>query len=721
MTDNRVLLVDDESTIAAVVRGLLVDEGCDVIECGSAEEALAKLEGSGVAVALVDIVLPGMNGLGLLAEIKKKWPDVEVVIMTSHASIESAIEAMHSGAYGYIRKPFEDIEQVWVVVEKALEKRRLALENRELLRDQELRNHRQSEAVMRLSALIVAGRAMGDFRSLQELLDFFIGLVTEQLDVERASIMLVDEEAGDMAIAASRGLAGFDPAEARVRIGDGIAGTVALTGEPIVVADVATEPKAIYKHDPEMGPAFVSAPIALSIPIKSGKKVLGVINATNKRSKAPFDEQDLSYLSSLCGQVAMAIERTRHFEELQRAYDSLKSTQEQLVATERLKALGQMAAGVAHDLNNALAVILGTAQMALRRIPEGLKLDKDLRESLEMIDRVAQQGAEAIRRIQDYTRIRKDTGRTPVDLNAVVADAIEMTRPKWKEEAEAQGRGIRVEFMPGELPEIWATRYELTQVVGNLIFNAVEAMPSGGTLGFRTFAEDDSVVIEVEDTGIGMSEETKARFFEPFYTTKPNGQGLGTSIVYGIVTRHQGKISVTSEEGRGTTVRIAFPVVMKEPVANEPLLPIGASAGKSARILLVEDDDNVRDMLEKAMLAAGHDVSTSNEGEKALSMLKQTRFDLVITDLSLPGMSGFDIARNVKTIDPHVPVVLLSGWAIQQDSSEARNAGIDYVLGKPCTIDALLGLVQNALRGAPGSKSTAPVATVPWDQAGSQA
>jgi CheY-like chemotaxis protein len=282
-------------------------------------------------------------------------------------------------------------------------------------------------------------------------------------------------------------------------------------------------------------------------------------------------------------------------------------------------------------------------------------------------------------------------------LNAVVNEAIEMTRPKWKEEAEARGRSIRVQFTPSDLPPIWATLYELTQVVGNLIFNAVEAMPAGGTLTFRTFADGNRVALEVADTGLGMSEQTRKRLFEPFYTTKTNGQGLGTSIVYGIVSRHDGTIDVQSREGKGTTFRITFPALLEAPAVAEPVVASVPAGGRSVRILLVDDDDLVRDMLQTALSSAGHDVSASADGAHALAALARERFDLVITDLSLPGMSGFDIARGVKRAGPEIPVVLLSGWAIQQDSQEVRAAGVDFVLGKPCTIDALLRTVRSAI------------------------
>jgi len=174
--------------------------------------------------------------------------------------------------------------------------------------------------------------------------------------------------------------------------------------------------------------------------------------------------------------------------------------------------------------------------------------------------------------------------------------------------------------------------------------------------------------------------------------------------VYGIVSRHQGEISVISEEGCGATFRIAFPVY--EPVpAVQGGSETDAPECRRARVLLVDDEDLVREMFQSALATAGHHVRASATGAEALSLFTQERFDIVITDLSLPGMSGFEIAHRVKSIEPRTPVVLLSGWAIQQDSVEARDAGVDVVLEKPCTLEVLLGTVQTALRSSPADST----------------
>ncbi len=572
MDARRILVVDDEPTITAVLRSLLEEKGCEVAVAASGDEARESLAGGDIAVALVDIHLGEDNGLDLLEEIRDTSPETETIVMTGSASLETALRAIVHGAYSYIQKPFDEVEEVWLAVARAVEKRRLAQFNRDLVREQEKQNRRLTDAVARLSSLLEAGRAMGESQSLEELLDFFVGLIAEELGVERVSIMLVDESQGHLQVAASRGIDQVDATGVRVEIGQGISGSVALAGKPLVVQDSSDCSVAIMKNDPGMSSAFVCAPIVLAIPIKAGARVLGVINATNRRSGKPFDEHDLAYLKSVGGQIAVAIERNFHFGELKKAYDSLRTTQDRLVATERLKALGQMAAGVAHDLNNSLSVVLGKAQAGIAFLRGSPSDPGRARAALETIERVSQQAAETIRRIQDYTRIRKDQPHAPVSLSSAIREAIALTRPKWKEEPGTRGATVEVRLDLAQVPQISGSLHELTQALGNLIYNAVDAMPSGGTLTFRTREENGRVVLELEDTGEGMTEESQSRLFEPFFTTKTDGQGLGTSIVFGIVTRHRGEIAVRSRRGEGTCFRMTFPAApadAPEPVAED--------------------------------------------------------------------------------------------------------------------------------------------------------
>ena len=695
----RILVVDDESTVAHVLQLILEDHGCEVRTAGSAEQGLELVSSYPPDVALVDIILPGMNGLELLSRIKKASPDTEVLIMTSNASVETAVQAIREGAYDYLQKPFDAVDDAWRGVQRALEKRSLRLRNRSLVQEQEHRNRELAATVARLMSLVDAGRAMGEFDSLPELLDFFIGVVTRELDVERASLMLI--EGDELHIAASRGITTVEAETVRVPIGQGVAGVVAQTGEACLVTDTASDPRVQNELNPSLSSSFISAPVVLSIPIKSREKVLGVINATNRRSGDEFGQRDLAYLTGLAGQLAVAIERTSHFEDLQQAYESLKTTQQQLVRSERLKALGEMAAGVAHDFNNSLAVILGRAELLLKRLRGSGPMDFAVAASnLEAIRNISKQAAETIHRIQGFTRIRKDAPATAVQLNDVVRNVVDMTRPKWKEECGARGGEVEIRMELQDVPLISGNSVELNQVISNLVFNAVEAMPRGGRLTFRSFPGPDHVVLEVTDTGVGMTEEVQQRIFEPFFTTKEKGQGLGMSIIYGIVTRHGGKITVDSEVGSGSTIRVRLPQARAAAQPSASARAEATTARQTGRILLVDDDPVVLDFLRDALGFGGHQVVTAGGGSEALSKVTTDSFDLVITDLSMGEVSGLEVARAVKHKHPALPVILLSGWAVQQDSDEVRQSGVDLILSKPCAIDTLLATVHKTLAGA---------------------
>jgi signal transduction histidine kinase/DNA-binding response OmpR family regulator len=696
MEPEQILIVDDEESIRSVLSQFLADAGCKPRMAGTAEEALSLLTKESYAAAIVDIVLPGMDGLQLLQEIKRSSPDTEVVIMTSYASLGTAVEAIRNGAYDYLQKPFEDLDDVWATVRRALEKRAL-------IRDLENSNRELLISVRRQKCLIGAGRAMSAITSLCEILDFFIGLVADELDVDRASILLLNEKTGEMKIAASRGLAEEVVQSARVKIGEGIAGWVAREGKPILVTDVETDPRIKVPISNTNFASFISAPIVLSVPIQLEEKVLGVINVTNRRSGVPFEEEDMAFLYSLAGQAAVSIESSRNYEELQEAYQSLKTTQKQLVEAERLNAVGQMAAGVAHDFNNLLSGILGSTQLLNVELNSPDVDISSLRSALELIENLSLQGAATVRRIQEYSRIRKDVPSETVDLNAVVKNVVDMTRTKWKDECESQGVHIGIRLELGTIPETLGNASELAQVVSNLIFNAVEAMPEGGELRLRTFGEGEDIRLEVSDTGIGMSKEVKEKIFEPFFTTKEKGQGLGTSVIYGIIARHKGEIKVASEEGSGSTVQISLPVyaVRKEEQPPAPKCLEKRDAG--ARVLIVDDGEINRNVFESYVSKIGHKPVQASNGKEALSIFELCPIDLVITDLGMPGMSGWEVAKSVKKINPNVPVILISGWAIQQPETRIKESGVDRILQKPCTMHAFTEAVETVLGARPGA------------------
>jgi DNA-binding response OmpR family regulator/signal transduction histidine kinase len=688
----KILIVDDETTIQFVLVTLMNQLGHEVVNVSSAEEAIAKLETGPFALAMLDIVLPGMSGITLLGKIKELSPDTEVIMMTSHASIDTAIDALRKGAYDYIHKPFE-LDDVTAAVQRVLQKRRLEMQNRVLLEQQDQHNSELMQAVRRLRSLNAAGNGMSGIATLTELLDFFVGLVAEELDVERVSLMLREEEGDELKIAASRGVPDDVANHVRVKVGEGVSGTVAQQGEAILVGrqDSQDASPHTYKSD-----SFVSVPIVLSVPIRTPGSILGVINVTDRRSGKPFDEDDKAYMNALAGQAGVAIERARHSEGLRKAYENLRSAQDQVVASSRLKALGEMAAGVAHDFNNVLNGVLGRAQLirvSLRESPP--QLTKAL-EYGDVIEKLSVQGAETVRRIQEFARIRKDRPNQLMDLNQAVRLGVDLTRPKWSEESRAAGIAVEVKLeLEDNAPAITGTPEEVGQIISNLIFNAVEAMPNGGRVNVQTARRGKSVCLVITDTGCGMTEETRTRLFEPFYTTKTNGQGLGMSVVYGIVQRMGGEIEVESVEGAGTTIAIAFPAQAGAP--REAGKEAASRPTGKARIMVVDDDPRNVELCQDFLTHAGHEVVTANSGSEALIELREKPADLVVTDLSMPGMSGLELARTIRSSMPKTRVVILSGWAVQQDDQSLREAGVLRVLAKPIGLEELVEAVDIAL------------------------
>ena len=690
MNSPRILVVDDEETILYVICRVLESHGYQVLAAGTAEKGRALLETGPIDVALLDLVLPGQSGLELLQAIKQHHPDTEVIMMTSHASIDTAVLAMREGAYDYLHKPFEDIDEVWTCVSRALDRGRLARLNRELVARQEQANRELSVLVQRLKALVHAGQAMGKLRTEAELLDFVLQQVRLELGAERISIMLVNPESGSLRIAAALGLEHLRVEEILVPMGSGIAGRVAATGEPVL---------AVAGDDP--ADSFMSAPIVMSAPLVGWHRTLGVINVTARPSGNPFEQQDLQFLEGLAGQVATSIERVRHLEELQKAYDSLKSAQEHSVAVEKLRALGQMAAGVAHDFNNTLAVILARSEAAMWET-DGQSLDPArVRGQLQHVLEAAREGAATVRRIQEYSGIRRDQPAGSVDLNAAIRNVIELSRPKWQSDPGAQGVRIEVKTELGEIPSIRSNPAELSAILSNLIFNSVEAMPKGGRITLTTRVEGDRVKLEIADTGVGMNEETRRRIFEPFYTTKKTGQGLGMSIVQGILSRHGAEIEVASKEGSGTAITILMPASTQTAAQVAPAAPTKKPARSKAvrlSVLLVDDDERVRTVMHDMLEMGGMEVVSVDGGEAALSALERKKFDVVVTDLSMPGMGGIELSARVKDLHPQLPVVLMSGRATEQVEEEIRDARIDHVLQKPFEIAALVGAIAGQIK-----------------------
>ena len=384
---------------------------------------------------------------------------------------------------------------------------------------------------------------------------------------------------------------------------------------------------------------------------------------------------------------------------LEHALDELKAAQQHVIQQERLGALGTMASGIAHDFNNALAAILGFSELLCQR-PETLADKEKTLRYLQMMNTAAQDAGNVVNRLREFYRHREDGEVfTPVNLNQVVQQAISFTQPKWKNQAEAKGITIHAVTELGKIPTITGSASDLREALTNLIFNAVDAMPQGGIITLRTHSENSHVILEVADTGMGMTEEVRQRCLEPFFTTKgDHGTGLGLSMVYGILQRHRGTIDIQTTPGRGTTFILSLPVKAESQAATET--DSTPRAIRPLRVLLADDQDTVRQILCEYLVGDGHTVTTAANGSEGLEKFQSAEFDVVLLDRAMPGMSGDQVAAAIKQIKPEMPVILLTGFGNMMQASGEKPLGVDLVLAKPVTIAGL----QSALASVVASR-----------------
>jgi signal transduction histidine kinase/CheY-like chemotaxis protein len=355
----------------------------------------------------------------------------------------------------------------------------------------------------------------------------------------------------------------------------------------------------------------------------------------------------------------------------------------------KLAAIGQISSGVAHDFNNVLTAVIGRVQILKKNIH-----DPELLQHLDIIEKAAKDGAETVRRMQDYTRAKREVQFERVNLKKLIEDVVAITRPKWRDSVEMQGRIIEVNLDLMNDLEIMGNESDLRSSFTNIIFNAVDAMPDGGVLTISLDQEDHKVVVRFQDTGIGMTEETKERIFDPFFTTKGvKGNGLGMTEVFGAIKRHDGDIEVESEVGRGTRITLIFPVTQKlevKEVAEEP------SEFVSRRILVIDDEEYILDITKELLEDLGHQVGGYTSAYEGIEAFREQPFDMVITDLGMPEISGQEVAEKIKAISPTTPVILLSGWSVNLEEDKELGSVIDFALTKPFSLDEIQRAIVQA-------------------------
>jgi signal transduction histidine kinase len=539
---------------------------------------------------------------------------------------------------------------------------------------------------------------------IQDLLGLVLQSTMRAVRATVGSIMILDRDRTVLKLAASRGIPDAVVPAVEVKVGEGVAGKVVEMGEPVLVDDIASDPRFNKANDPQYGNGSF-----ICMPIRVGDRVIGVINMAKKRDGAisdahrppPFSSTDLQFLNALMTYIGYAVDNSRLLEEaqssasqLQNVVDDLKSTQTQLVRGETLRAMGQLSSGMAHHLNNLFAVILGRVELLMGKVQE-----TGVRRSLEIIQRTAQDGAEVVRRVQRFSRVQPVSDAVAVDLNQLVQEVVELTRPRWQDEAQLRGSRIEVSVESGVIGAAAGEPAPLREVLMNLLLNAADAISQGGRITLRTWAKDDRVYCSVTDTGVGMPEEVRRRALEPFFTTKgPKATGLGLSVAYGTVQRYGGTLTVESTEGQGTTVEVSLPTASAATAISKTTTAAPKAPALPLRILVIDDELQVRSTLAEMLEEQGHSVTQAPGGREGLSYLESNPelVDVVISDLGMPDMTGWDVAAAIQARWPRLPVGLITGWGETEITREERSR-VNFVINKPFD-KAVLGATMSDIR-----------------------
>ncbi len=372
--------------------------------------------------------------------------------------------------------------------------------------------------------------------------------------------------------------------------------------------------------------------------------------------------------------------------------------EKRLLQSEKLKAMGVMAAGIAHDFNNVLAIINGYAQL----LQSGCAGNEEMLNGLRTICRAVKDGTETVRRMSEFNRMEKDTYKfVSVNMVEMVKQAVDFSKPKWKDLAHARGATYNLDLEGlNSVPDVLGKPSELREVITNMINNAIDAMPGGGRIAFRTWNEDNTVCASISDSGSGMSKETRMRIFDPFYSTKGvEGSGLGMSVVYGIIGKHGGRIDLESQTGKGTIFIIRLPVAtetIQAEASSEPVNNINVKA-KNYRILVVDDVKEISDMLYMFLNRQGYNVDSVESGAEAIKLLEKESYDLLLCDLGMPEVSGWDMIRAVESLDIKPKVGLITGWVDMLESLKNEDMGVDFVVSKPIDFSILSERIKKAL------------------------
>ena len=645
----RILVVDDEIRMCESVRILLGERNYRIETCPSARDAVAWLENNRCDLMLLDLMMPEMDGFDLLDFVKDRYPDVTVIMMTGHASIESAVEALKRGAHDYLGKPFEHDELV-KRVENALDQKRLRTE-RDIFRNRlAVTEERYRHLVHHSPDIIFTLGAKGEFLFVNDTVEGLLGYESASLRGKSFSTIVHEEDLDKVRAffeAAAKGRPLSDCMEVKLRCR-----TRPAAGDGICIVELRAAAMEEFSEE-------------------SGGKIRGIYGIA------------------------------RDITERKRSEEEKKLLEAQLRQAQKMEAIGTLAGGIAHDFNNLLMAIQGNASLMLF----DLNQKHEHYERLRNIEKLVDSGSRLTAQLLGYARKGRYEVR-PINLNQTVQDACETFNRTRKE--------IRVQMqLEKNLAPIEADAGQVEQVLMNLLVNAADAMRNGGTVTIRTANATHEhmkgklynpkpgkyVLLSISDTGIGMDEKTKERIFEPFFTTKEMGRGtgLGLASTYGIIKGHGGFIDVESQPGQGATFSIYLPASSKK--ISKPHRGHEGIVRGQGTVLLIDDEDMVLEIGRALLETMGYQVVTAKDGEEAIKLYEHegSGIDLVLLDVVMPGLGGGEVFDRLKSMNPDMKCLLLSGYSIDGEATEIIQRGCDGFIQKPFKLRDLSKSIREIL------------------------
>ena len=724
-----ILVVDDERSIRITVKAFLEEDNHFVETAEEAESALAVLKSTPMDVILTDIILPKVSGVDLLRQIRELSPHVQVIMMTGEPTLETASESLRLGAVDYLQKPvgkneiLKAVRNAMQVKHLSDEKMRLEKENQTYLNHLEQlveeRTHAlaESEAVLRhraeeLSILNRLGRKVNESVTVDDVVQYglqeFVSAASPDLAVfflrsgdDLVSKSIFPEQAGDV----------WQPDKAH-KVGACLCGLAVSEERAIYSADIHSDSRCTMEECRRAGYGSFAA-----LPLRSGKEIIGVLGIASLQPRE--FEKHSAFLEALANEMAIGLKKSLLYEqvqehalELQTSLSRIKKAeaerlilQESLQRSQKMEAIGTLASGIAHDFNNILSAVMGYTELALFDIPK----ESETAKNLEMVLAAGRRAKDLIKQILAFSR-QSEKERKPIQIANTVKEMLKFIRASLPTSIE-----IRYQD-DSDLGYILADPVQIQQVVMNLCTNAHHAMKdTGGVIDVRLAAfvsglkHDNAhpdltpgtyVKLTVKDTGHGMDKATMGKIFDPYFTTKEKGvgTGLGLAVLHGIVQEHGGIIAVDSEPGKGTAFDIYFPAIQKT-VDPETRTREKEIRGGHEHILLIDDEKVLVEMVKKMLERMGYTVETRTSSVEALALFSAEphRYDLVITDMTMPNISGEKLAMELIRIRPNIPIILCTGYGETLLEEKIKNIGIKTLVMKPILRVELARAIQDAL------------------------